>query len=338
MWWIYPVYVVILVALVYLSMKLGDLVDEMDKKTKISGAFIGGVLLAAVTSLPELFTSISSVLIVKNPALVIGDILGSDIFDLAALLILTLIWFKNFHTAKLDKFHIISLIVLLGLYGLTAYAVFAPAKWQLMLGGINAISIVILIGYILYLIFQPKQASEEKEESKSKLSLKAIIILFIVVSILIIGASIGITYMTDMIGDQLPWLSGSVGGAILLGVATSIPEIISTFQLFHKKNYDAGFGNMIGSCVFNFFIIGLADLFSWPAISGDTLVDRGIYVRSPNSMLLVIFGACTAAITLLFIVIKNFTKLIKGKGSSLTFSSIFAALGTAFYLLPFFLW
>ena len=50
-WWLYPTYVVVLVVRVYLSRKLGDFVDLLDKKTKISGAFLGGVRLAGVTSL-----------------------------------------------------------------------------------------------------------------------------------------------------------------------------------------------------------------------------------------------------------------------------------------------
>lgn len=58
-WWHIPVYLVDLASMILLSFFLGDLVDTLDKKTKISGAFIGGVLLAAVTSLPELFTSLS---------------------------------------------------------------------------------------------------------------------------------------------------------------------------------------------------------------------------------------------------------------------------------------
>ena len=57
MWWIYPLYILDLALMVYLSFTLGNIVDMLDKKTKISGAFIGGVLLAAVTSLPELFTA-----------------------------------------------------------------------------------------------------------------------------------------------------------------------------------------------------------------------------------------------------------------------------------------
>ena len=75
-------YVVLLVAVVYLSMKLGDFVDLLDKKTNISGAFIGGVMLAAVTSLPELFTSGSAVLLVGENDLVLGNIFGSNIFNM----------------------------------------------------------------------------------------------------------------------------------------------------------------------------------------------------------------------------------------------------------------
>ena len=106
MWWIYPVYVLDLVAMVFLSMMLGNLVDMLDKKTKISGAFIGGVLLAAVTSLPELFTAFSSIFLVHNASFVVGDILGSVIFDLVVLAIETFIWVKHFHEAKFQRWHV----------------------------------------------------------------------------------------------------------------------------------------------------------------------------------------------------------------------------------------
>ena len=120
------------------------------------------------------------------------------------------------------------------MYLLTAYAIFAPASWQPMLGSINAISIIILIIYVILLIKQPKESDdeEEKKETESKLTVKQIIILFIVFSVLLIAASILITYITDLITKEVPWLGGTVAGAILLGVATSLPEVISTFQFF----------------------------------------------------------------------------------------------------------
>ena len=62
------IYFVFAAGIVFFSKKLADYVDALDKKTKISGAFIGAVLLAAVTSLPELFTSISATLLVEDGA------------------------------------------------------------------------------------------------------------------------------------------------------------------------------------------------------------------------------------------------------------------------------
>ena len=68
-------------ALFFFSMKCADYVDLLDKKTNLSGAFIGGVILAAITSLPELITSISAVTVVNKPELIIGNVLGSNVFN-----------------------------------------------------------------------------------------------------------------------------------------------------------------------------------------------------------------------------------------------------------------
>ena len=59
---LYLEYIVLAILVVFLSVRLSYYVDCLDKKTNLSGAFIGGVMLAAVTSLPELFTSLTAVL------------------------------------------------------------------------------------------------------------------------------------------------------------------------------------------------------------------------------------------------------------------------------------
>ena len=127
-WWHIPVYLVDLASMVLLSFFLGDLVDTLDKKTKISGAFIGGVLLAAVTSLPELFTSLSSIFFVNEPEYVVGDILGSIIFDLVCLALETFLFLKNFRNAKIQKFHLFNGIACILMYVFAAYGFFAPTN------------------------------------------------------------------------------------------------------------------------------------------------------------------------------------------------------------------
>lgn len=316
MWWIYPLYVLDLALMIFLSIELGNLVDMLDKKTKISGAFIGGVLLAAVTSLPELFTAFSSILLVHNATFVVGDILGSVIFDLVVLALETFIFVKHFGEAKFQRWHVFNGLFCLAMYGLAAYAFFAPASWQLMLGDINVVSILILALYILTLFLQPKTSEEEEgEKEEVSWSLKKIVILFTVCSLVLIGSSIALTYLTSMIQDAIPALSGSVAGALLLGIGTSIPEIISTFQLFRKKNYDAGYGNMIGSCTFDFGILALADFISWHQMDQGlaNVVERGIYIAEEDAIQFEIAGLAVCAAVLIFCLLRSYTKLFQNK-------------------------
>ncbi len=339
MWWIYPVYFIDLVSMIVLSMMLGNLVDMLDKKTKISGAFIGGVLLAAVTSLPELFTAFSSIFLVHNASFVVGDILGSVIFDLVVLAIETFIWVKHFHEAKFQRWHVFNGIFCLAMYGCAAYAFFAPTNWQLMLGDINVVSIIIFALYIITLLVQPKTSEEEEEEQEvPSWSLTKIWVLFAISSVLLIGTSIALTYLTAAIQNEIPALSGSVAGALLLGIGTSIPEIISTAQLFRKKNYDAGFGNMIGSCTFDFAILAVADFASWHQMAEglSNVAERGIYIAETDAIQFEIAGIAVCAAIILFCLLRSCTKLFAEKkvlGYVLT--GILAVGCTAAYILVF---
>lgn len=82
---IYLLYLLVAAGVVLFSVKASEYVDLLDKKTSLSGAFIGGIMLSAVTSLPELFTSISATVLIHQPGLCLGNILGSDLFNMAML-------------------------------------------------------------------------------------------------------------------------------------------------------------------------------------------------------------------------------------------------------------
>ena len=326
MWWIYPVYFLDLIAMIALSFLLGDLVDKLDKKTKISGAFIGGVLLAAVTSLPELFTAISSIFLVNEPEYVVGDLLGSIVFDIVCLLLETALFVKKFKEAKLGKFHLINGLACLLMYILAAYAFFAP--------------------YIVTLIIQPKEEEKEEGEKETiKMSLKMIVILFIISSILLIGTSVALTYLTKMIQTALPILTGSVAGALLLGIGTSIPEIVSTAQLFKKKNFDAGYGNMIGSCTFDFAIFALSDFLTWhqwnnhtTAEGGYLISERGLYILNGDTMQFELFGMAICVVAILLMLGKMFSNKFSEKKSICYTSAFIAGLASlAMYLIIFIL-
>lgn len=288
-------YLVLAFLIVFLSIKLSKYVDMLDKTTKLSGALIGGVFLAAVTSLPELFTSISAVLFLGQSELVLGNVMGSDIFNMAVLGVLLIIFIKSFSKKNLNKSLIWTSIFLVLLYGFASYA--ALCKYQLLMWGINVISIVIITIYAVSVKFISEE-TEKEEDVTVPLSKKQIITRFILCSVLLVATSIGITYLSDSLAETLH-LGKTLAGAILLGVATSLPEVVSTISLMKMGNFDAGVSNILGSNTFNFLILSLADFMNYKA---------PIYINNSQSKYLLLGGLVSAVSVAILLLIKSQVK------------------------------
>ena len=276
-------YLIIAGVVVFSSIKLSDYVDLLDKKTKLSGALLGGILLAAVTSLPELFTSISSTLFIHKNSFVVGNILGSNLFNMCLFFIPYLFFFSKLATSKVNKSHLLSMLFIGLLYVTIVVAGFVFNFNNILWGWFNPMSILIVAIYALSILKTPKtEDDKDDEEVESKLSVKQIAILFTVFAVLLIAMSIGITYHTDWIVTTFGF-GETFGGALFLGVATSLPELTSTINLCRKKNFNAAYGNILGSCVFNFIILSFADVLSFNC--------GPLYVMDQSSFLLIIGGA-----------------------------------------------
>jgi len=265
--WLLVIYFAFAGGIVFLSKKLADYVDALDKKTKISGAFIGAVLLAAVTSLPELFTSVSATILLPDSAdLVIGNILGSNLFNIAILGIAFVVFFRLISRSKIEyKTQFIVIAATLLIYGVISYGIMTPSEAQPLVGPINFLAILIIAIYIVAILLEPKNKEEEEEkvDPLANLTVRQVVIRFSVCAVLLIGVSILITYATDALSDQLFEGNDTVAGAIFLAIATSLPELTSTFVLCKKGNFNAALGDITGSCLFNFMIIALAEFMSF---------------------------------------------------------------------------
>ena len=68
--------------------------DIIAVETGMGRSFVGVLLLATATSLPELATGVSSIILLGEPDLAAGDAFGSNLFNLLIIGILDLIW-KN---------------------------------------------------------------------------------------------------------------------------------------------------------------------------------------------------------------------------------------------------
>ena len=307
-WWLL-IYLVLASLVVFLSIKLSTFVDLLDKKTKVSGALLGGILLAGVTSLPELFTSLTGTLIVGDNKLVLGNIMGSDFFDIMIFGVVYFLFFKKFTQGKVGKQHYLTCLFT-GLMLITVtIAAFVFNKNGWLLGWFNPMSLLIIAIYVISVIFTPKteEKEEQEEEVQTKLTVKQIWILLAVFSVILIGASIGVTMVTEQIVTGFD-IGHTFGGSLFLGVATSLPEVTATISLCKKKNFNAAYGDILGSCVFNIIILAFADAISFKA--------GPLYTINSDSFMLMIgtaFCLLLTFVSILFIRSKYFKNNAKSR-------------------------
>ncbi len=276
-------YLLLAAVVVAFSIKLSNYVDLMDKRTNLSGAFIGGVILAAVTSLPELFTSLSATVLLDQPELVLGNILGSDLFNTSVLAALFLLFPVRFRRSRIGSSHNQSLLLIIGLYIYLMLALILDIDYTIF--GISLHS-PILFGVYLYSIrsMSSDDGVQNQDDGRSNLTLRQIIFRFILCSTGLVLASVALTYATDIIAETYN-IGATLAGALLLGVATSLPELTSSIELARLGNFNAMAGNILGSNLFNFAILTVADL-SYSAGS--------VYHGSYQTALLLVFGFLAA--------------------------------------------
>jgi cation:H+ antiporter len=272
-------FLVLAVLTSFVSIKLSYYGDVLSKQTKLGSALVGGLLIASVTSLPEFVTSISAV-ILDNPSLSFGDILGSNMFNIFALAIYNLLFFKRFILSNTKNKFIFEILILL-------------IEYIFILLNLRILTTIIL--FVLYFLYAFKISKTKCEKEKSNIKEKYPLLKFIIVSIILIILSILLTLQADKLTHTYPHISSSTIGAILLGITTSLPEVVTTYGLIKYNNYDMAISNILGSNIFNFLVLSISDLFN----------DNSIYNMVDTNSKLYLYGGILVTIILLFSLIKK---------------------------------
>ena len=293
---------------IYATSKLSYFVDELDKKSNISGAVIGGVLLATITSMPEFITSITSTVVLAKPGLAFGNVLGSNIFNIVILAVADLFFIKHLFFNKVKSgrrtngliiimYIIFALPLLLNQFGWLDYDVIGISIGVTF----NVISLSIIVLYF-FSIKSMHAEDSTNDDGVSDLSYRKIAIMFVLWSLVVMGSSYFVTIVTDNLATELN-LSTSFAGAIFLGVATSLPELTAVITLMKLKNYEAALGNIVGSNVFNLTIISVVDVINYKENLFDILVtDQAL---RENISLLLILGLINSIILMIALLRKK---------------------------------
>jgi cation:H+ antiporter len=246
--------------------------DKLAEKSKLSSGWIGFILLASITSLPELFTGISATGIVGSVDLLIGDVIGSNAFNIVILA--CMFFFSKKVSIKFQKMDFIS--VFCGLFLLGLVGIFIIAGKFFDGNGISdtgltwvsiGFSVFIAAAYFYTLSIVYKTGGLKEEISLNPVSDKERVgWKFALYTVIIIIVSVWITQTSDFIantpiGASEIILGQTLVGGILLAVATSLPELAVTVSAARLGNISMAIGNIFGSNVFNIFIIPVSAIF-----------------------------------------------------------------------------
>lgn len=240
-----------------LLVKCGDyLVDgavAIARRAKLSPMVIGLTVIGFGTSTPEFLVSLNAA-IAGNPGIAIGNVVGSNIANIALILGATglIIACKtDKRTLSIDMPFMVTACTLLALVGMTG-TISRPA---------GIIGFLMLVAFVTYQIRSSRKANEEKQENEEEAKPMALW-LAIVMVVVSIAAMIGGAHLlvkgASGIASALG-VSDSVIGLTVVAVGTSLPELFASVLSARKGETDMAIGNIIGSVSFNVLsVVGLS--------------------------------------------------------------------------------
>lgn len=254
--------------ILYAGTKLSQYGDIIAEKTGLGRTWVGVILMASVTSLPELMTGISSVTVYDLPNIAAGDVLGSCMFNV---LIIALLDFRRGTiplSAQAHQGQVLTAAFGMLALGLVSLSLAAGTKLP-ALGWIGFFSPVMLLLYLLAMrlifLYERRRQAEYIEERAEALQHEQIskaraYALYALNACLVIAAAIWLPHL----GEQLALLTGlgnTFVGSLFIALATSLPEVVVSFAALRLGAVDLALGNLFGSNLFNLAILALDDVF-----------------------------------------------------------------------------
>lgn len=244
---------------VFAAIKLAEYGDVIAVRTGLSGMFIGTLLMAGATSLPELLAALNA-LAISAPNLAAGSLLGSNMFNMLMLAILDLVGGQARVLRTVVMRHALTAGLAILMIGLVVFFILADLDGSLAWLGYDSL-VVILVYVVGVRLIQNQGGTPPVEVITDEMgvpSLKRALIGFGLATLALVVVTPFLVRSADEIGT-ITGLSAGFVGATLLAIVTSLPEMVATIAALRIGAFDLAVGNLFGSNLFNMFALGLTD-------------------------------------------------------------------------------
>lgn len=282
-------YIILIVSLIGIVFSADLLVGgavSIARKYKVSDFVIGAAIVGVGTSMPEFVVSFLGALN-GNADVAIGNVVGSNIFNVLGILGITAIFFPIAVDRKNMRFELplcifVSVLLLL----LTFNCFNGSASSLARLDGI-----LLLLVFALYMLYSfardRKEATVAADNGDGGSLWKAVL--------KVVGGLALLITSCDFFVDNAVSVAKSFGvdnafiSLTLIACGTSLPELAASVAAAVKKNTDMALGNIVGSNIFNItLILGLSSQVMPLTSSGITYIDYIVMIVA--TVLLFVIG------------------------------------------------
>ena len=270
MWVPWTIFLASASVVVLAGTKLSRYGDQIAKETGLGGLWIGVLLMAAATSLPEVLTCVSAAFI-QAPDMAVGNLLGSSMANMLVLGIVDLLHRQKSLWRHAAREHTFSAALGVSLTGLAA--LFILLRIDFVWGSIGIDTVGISVAYIvgMRLVYRQERNRLQKTGSSdddtiaspdaspaTKLSLRRAGLGFAVGALALLIAAPALASSARDIA-QITGIGATFVGAAFLAIVTSLPELVTALAAVRLGAFDLAVGNLFGSNAFNMNILLMTD-------------------------------------------------------------------------------
>jgi cation:H+ antiporter len=254
--------------IVYSGSRLSKYGDIIAEKTGLGRVFVGVLLIAAVTSLPELVSGVSAVTFYDLPEIAVGGVIGSCMFNLLIVSLIDVMAGRRPIYEKVHEGHVISAGFGILLLGLVCINIIAGPVFP-SLGWVSVYSFVFIALYLaamrVIFLYERRRFAEVVKKVAAELRYEDVpaaraYVMYAVNAVVIVAAASFLPGLGARIAE-ITGLGQTFVGSLFIAMSTSLPELVVTMAAVRIGAIDMALGNLFGSNLFNVAILAADDIF-----------------------------------------------------------------------------
>ncbi|MCX7996271.1 MAG: calcium/sodium antiporter [Patescibacteria group bacterium] len=278
---------------------LVDGASSIAARAKIAPIVIGLTIVAFGTSAPELVVSVTGAL-QGSTQLAFGNVVGSNIFNILIILaIASIIHPLRIHSNTVWKEIPLSVLGAIAVFVLGLQYVFdygripdGGIRPEAVLGTISFSNGLILLMFFAVFLYYTFGIAKIQNDGGDQITMHSIPVSFFMALAGLAGLVLGSRLVVDnaVILAQAIGLSEKVIALTLIAAGTGLPELATSVAAARKGQADIAVGNIVGSNIFNIFLIlGITALVKPVQVTGVDIIDLGVMVAASIFLFLCTF-------------------------------------------------